>query len=205
MSLLEKTAPWQEAQSTPETLNDGSELELVARAQKGDADAFSELVVRHQSLVFNLAFRFMRNRTAAEDAAQDAFIKAFRLLKGFRGDCSFSTWLYRVTVSVCLTELSRCRKRNEVTLLPMHEVQGHVEPERYSDMPELVRRCVAKLPPRYATIITLYYLKEISYDDIASVLRIPMGTLKTWMHRARHELRRIVEREMATDEKPWIG
>ena len=182
-----------------------SDLELVAQAKKGDPDAFSVLVERHQHLVFNLAYRFMRDNSLAEDMSQEAFLKAFRMLRGFRGDCNFSTWMYRVTANVCLTELTRRKKRREVDLEKMGTDGNSCispffpapasSPDRF-DMPDLIRRCVTKLPERYAAIITLYYLKEIPYDEIAGVMRIPMGTLKTWMHRARHHLRKIVEKEL---------
>jgi RNA polymerase sigma-70 factor (ECF subfamily) len=191
---VEAAAAWSATLAAP--ANDVCDLELVSRARKGDADAFSLLVTRHQHLVFNLAYRFMRDNGLAEDMAQEAFMKAYRLLNGFRGDCNFSTWMYRVTVSVCLTELHRRKKRQEVELDPLHErVEASVRRE-ISDLPEVIRRCVGKLPDRYSSIITLYYLKEISYDEIAHVMRIPMGTLKTWMHRARNQLRKIVEKEL---------
>jgi RNA polymerase sigma-70 factor (ECF subfamily) len=190
---MELTAPWTATEATaPE---DVSDTELVVCAKKGDTEAFSVLVQRHQNLVFNLSYRFMRDPTLAEDAAQEAFLKAFRLLRGFRGDCNFSTWMYRVTVSVCLTEISRRKKRREVELQPMdgrQTVDRHVES---SDVLDMIRRCVNLLPGRYASIITLYYLKEISYEEIARVMQIPMGTLKTWMFRARNQLRSIVEKE----------
>ncbi len=95
-------------------LNDESDRELVKRAKRGSAEAFSALVQRHQHIVYNLAYRYMRDSNSAEDMAQEAFLKGFRLLKGFRGDCSFSTWMYRVTSSVCLTEIARRKKRGEV-------------------------------------------------------------------------------------------
>ena len=179
-----------------------TDLELVRRAQKGDADAFSVLVLRHQHLVFNLAYRFMRDETHAEDMAQEAFIKGFRLIKGFRGDCSFSTWMYRVTASVCLTELSRQKRRREVEMLPFHERCRASAPLDGFDMSAIIRRCVAKLPKRYANVITLYYLRETPYEEIAESLGIPLGTLKTWMHRARKQLRKIVEKELGSHELP---
>ena len=178
---------------------DFSDLELVARTQKGDNEAFSELVRRHQQVTYNLAYRFMRDSTQAEDMAQEAFVKAFRLLKGFRGDSSFSTWLYRVTSSVCLTELGRRKRRGEVELQPTHYNNAAVEPAYNIDLPEHIRRCVTQLSDRYAEIVTLYYLKGISYDEIAESLDIPMGTLKTWMFRARKQLRGIVETEIYSD------
>ncbi len=173
------------------------DLELVHRSKAGNRDAFSELVRRHQHIVYNVSYRFMRDPALAEDMAQEAFVKAFRLLKGFRGDCSFSTWMYRVTCSVCLTELNRRKKRGEVELQPKHAGVLAVQPNEDFDMPELLRRCVTRLSDRYATIITLYYLKGISYEEIAQTLEIPMGTLKTWMFRARKQLRQIVEAELA--------
>ncbi|MBP8129191.1 MAG: RNA polymerase sigma factor [Candidatus Hydrogenedentes bacterium] len=178
--------------AAPET----SDLDLVRRSKRGDREAFSELVRRHQNIVYNVAYRFMRDPALAEDMAQEAFIKAFRLLKGFRGECSFSTWMYRVTCSVCLTELSRRKKRGEVPLQPQHTGEAAVHPSHNFDLPELVRRCVTLLPDRYATIVTLYYLNGTSYEEIADTMSIPMGTLKTWMHRARKQLKKIVSKEV---------
>ncbi|MCC6143422.1 MAG: RNA polymerase sigma factor [Candidatus Hydrogenedentes bacterium] len=175
------------------------DLELVNRSKTGDRDAFSELVRRHQHIVYNVSYRFMRDATMAEDMAQEAFVKAFRLLKGFRGDCSFSTWMYRVTCSVCLTELGRRKKRGEVELEPHHMNEAAIDPPEDIDIPEKIRRCVNKLSDRYSTIITLYYLRGISYDEIAQSMDIPMGTLKTWMFRARKQLRKIVEKEVFVD------
>lgn len=173
-----------------------SDLELVNLSKNGDTDAFSELVRRHQHIVYNVSYRFMRDNALAEDMAQDAFLKAFRLLKGFRGDCSFSTWMYRVTCSVCLTELNRRKRRGEVELLPAHAGEAPSASLETADLPEHIRRCVKLLPDRYAQIITLYYLKGVNYDEIAQVMEIPMGTLKTWMFRARKQLRKIVEKEV---------
>lgn len=176
-----------------------TDIELVKRSQSGDTEAFSELVRRHQHIIFNVAYRFMREPALAEDMSQEAFLKAYRLLKGFRGDCSFSTWMYRVTCSVCLTELNRRKRRGEVELQPKHASLSAIEPSENMDIPEHIRRCVSKLPERYSKIITLYYLKGISYEEIAQALEVPMGTLKTWMFRARKQLKKIVEKEVFCD------
>ncbi len=177
-------------------LNDTSDLELVDRTKRGDTDAFSILVRRHQQVVYNLAYRYMRDSALAEDMAQEAFLKAYRLLGGFRGDCSFSTWLYRVTCSVCLTEIARRKKRSEVPLEAAHA--GTVDSAAFEavDMAEIVRRCVTKLPAKYASIVTLYYLDQMPYEQIAEIMKIPLGTLKTWMFRARKDLRTIIEEEL---------
>lgn len=192
------TAVWPSTQDG--IMTEDTDLALVARTKTGDTEAFSELVRRHERVVYNLAYRFMRDAAMAEDMAQEAFVKAYRLLNGFRGDCSFSTWLYRVTCSVCLTELNRRKRRAEVELTLDTVANAASDPEETSDMPELIRRCVTKLPERYAAIMTLYYLQEIPYEEIAETMNIPMGTLKTWMHRARLQLRKIVEKEMKVHE-----
>ena len=187
------TGVWSAEDAPPR--EDLSDLQLVTQAQQGDTEAFSVLVGRHQSLVYNLAYRYMREGASAEDMAQETFVKAYRLLKGFRGDCNFSTWLYQVTASVCLTELSRRKKRQTVERHPFRECKDVDKPQECSDLPEVIRYCVDKLPERYWQIITLYYLKELPYEEIATALRIPKGTLKTWMHRARNQLRKIMEKE----------
>lgn len=173
-----------------------SDIVLVQATKEGHTEAFSELVRRHQHIVFNVACRFMRDAAMSEDMAQEAFLKGYRLLKGFRGDCSFSTWMYRVTCSVCLTELNKRKRRKEVALETEHTKGMAVYPDENIDMPEHIRRCIAKLPKRYATIITLYYLEGLPYDEIVEIMQVPMGTLKTWMFRARKQLSTIVEKEL---------
>jgi RNA polymerase sigma-70 factor, ECF subfamily len=176
-----------------------TDKELVKIAQKGNPDAFSELVRRHQHPVYNLSLRYMRDANSAEDMAQEAFLKGFRLLKGFRGDCSFSTWMYRVTGSVCLTEISKRKKRGEVEMNPAHEGSYESTKAQDNDQSEIVRLCVGQLPDKYATIVTLYYLNEMAYEEIAEIMEIPIGTLKTWMFRARKELRIIVEQKLGVE------
>lgn len=173
-----------------------SELELVQRSQKGDTEAFAELVRKYQQIVFNISYRFMRDVNLAEDMAQESFLKAFKHIKGFRGDCAFSTWLYRVTCSVCLTELNKRKKRAEVELQPNTPL-GSVETKVSEyEIAEKIRKCVTSLSERYATVLTLYYLNGISYEEIAEIMDIPVGTLKTWMFRARKQLRKVVEKEI---------
>jgi RNA polymerase sigma-70 factor (ECF subfamily) len=177
-------------------LQESKESDLIKMSLKGNPDAFGELVRRHQHGVYNLSYRYMRDSVLAEDMAQEAFLKGFRLLKGFRGDCRFSTWMYRVTSSVCLTELARRKRKGEVELKPNHVGSMESDEAVNADRSEIIRRCVNMLPEKYAAIITMYYLEELSYEEIASAMEIPLGTLKTWMFRARKDLRVIVESEL---------
>ncbi|MEA3364909.1 MAG: sigma-70 family RNA polymerase sigma factor [Candidatus Hydrogenedentes bacterium] len=183
---------WPGMESIP--AKEQSDKALIERTRAGDIEAFSELARRHEQTVYNLALRFMRNPSLAEDMAQEAFLKAYQKLDKFRGDARFSTWLYRIVCNVCLTELQKRKRR--------HALSAPEAPE-YSETPdiaaaqadeaEFIRRCVAQLPKRYAEAITLYYLQNCSYEEVAQIMKVPQGTLKTWMHRARKHLRHIVE------------
>lgn len=181
---------------------DSSDAELVQASKRGDTDAFSELVRRHRDMVYKVACRFMRDSLLADDLTQEACLKAYRLIGGFRGDCRFSTWLYRVTTSVCLTELNRRKRRNEVPLQADHIAEKTGEEVETREMAELVRKCVGKLSTRYEKIVTLYYLEQEPYERIAHEMDVPIGTLKTWMYRARKELRHSVEQEMSPTPLP---
>lgn len=181
------------------TYEDDSDEALVRRAKRGDTRAFAELVRRNQGSVYGLAYRFMGEPASAEDMAQEAFLKGFRLLKGFRGDCQFSTWMYRVTSSVCLTELAKRKKRGEVALDKQAEHGYEDDSAELHDRRALVRECVESLPERYATIVTMYYLQQLPYEEIAAAMDIPIGTLKTWMFRARKQLRAKLEEVIGDD------
>lgn len=180
-----------------------SDEALVERTRKGDTEAFSELARRHGQTVYNLSLRFMRNASLAEDMAQEAFLKAYQKIGKFRGDSRFSTWLYRIACNVCLSELQKRKRRGELSLVyeagPAAFPAAAADP---SEEAELIRRCVAQLPRRYAEAITLYYLRECSYDEVAEIMEVPEGTLKTWLHRARRQLRDIVKRELRYDDEP---
>lgn len=178
------------------------DLQLVQQAKAGHTEAFSELVRRHQDEAYSLAYRFMRDASLAEDMAQEAFLKAFRLLQSFRGECSFRTWMYRVVSSVCLTELRRRKNRHEVEWNDSLELSAE-DATVDRDLYEKIRNCVRLLPDRYATVISMYYLAGVPYEEIADALNIPLGTLKTWMFRARRMLRQIVEREIRIHG--WTG
>lgn len=192
-------------QTMPHATHDDADEALVRRAKRGNAEAFSELVRRHQHTVYSLSLRYMRDPALAEDMAQEAFLKGFRLLRGFRGDCRFSTWMYRVTCSVCLTEIARRGRRGEVPLEPNAPEEGVTPDPTAKDSAEIVRRCVTRLPERYATIITMYYLDQAPYEEIAAAMEIPVGTLKTWMFRARKELRLLIEQELGEDHALATG
>jgi RNA polymerase sigma-70 factor (ECF subfamily) len=180
--------------------------ELIARVLTGDRGSYDVLVARHADLVYTIVLRILWNEDDADDVAQETFVRAYRALPRFRGDSKFSSWLYRIAVNRALTHLKRRKRRSagdaEVADaadgIPGSEpVLGRSEedPERQvlaAEERAMVREAVAKLPPRYRAVITLFYLEERSYKEVAGVLGVPVGTLKTHLHRARALLRDIM-------------
>jgi RNA polymerase sigma-70 factor (ECF subfamily) len=179
-----------------------SDEELVGRAKRGDRKSFEALVERHKRMVFNIAWRILRNRENAEDAAQEAFLRAFRSVGTFRGQAAFSSWLYQITTNTCLSfadsaYVRRTVGRSEEDLqgsdrqLP----DGDTSPEEIAareDFGERIRGLVEKLPPMYRAVVTLYYLNDQSYREVAKILGIPLGSVKTRLHRAKRLLRECV-------------
>ena len=177
-----------------------SDEDLALKAIHGDRNAFGVLVDRYKKMVFTIAWRMLRNKEDAEDAAQKTFLRAFRSIHSFRGDARFSTWLYRISVNVCLSHVdSGTEKTTDATDQTYPEpASWDADPEidaTRADFGERVRDLVAELPGPYRTVITLYYLKRFSYLEIAEILELPMGTVKVHLHRAREMLRtKVLER-----------
>ena len=191
---------------------DLSDEELVARARKGDRPAFAHLVDRHRVSVFNLTLRILGNREDAEEAAQDAFVRAFRSLDRFRGDARFATWLYRIAVNVSLSSARRSRRdlstislsepEDDEDGLPMQIPDTSANPaERFeqAEFREQVRNLVSALPPIYSAVISMYHIQSLSYDEISEALELPIGTVKARLFRARAALRNLVGRSMEPD------
>jgi RNA polymerase sigma-70 factor (ECF subfamily) len=170
-----------------------SDAELVARARQGNEAAFEQLVLRHQRYAFNLAYRVLGSYAEAEDVAQEAFVRAWRGLPGFRGQARFTTWLYRIVHNLCLNRLPKLR-RELLQTEPLEEVLADPDPAPSDlfDMREqlaFLHAQLGQLPEKYRLVLTLRYLQQLSYDEIATTLDVPMGTVKTHIHRARRLLR----------------
>lgn len=192
----------------PETQQSGSGMdlsdeELVGLAQEGSRAAFASLVERHKAAVFSMACRVIGNREDAEEAAQDAFVRAFRALDRFRGDSRFSTWLYRIAMNVCLTKARQSRldvasidasMDGEEDSAPLQIPDQNDTPDERverSEFKERVRRLIASLPPKYSAVLTLYHIQDLSYEEISQTLDLPIGTVKAHLFRARNALKRL--------------
>ncbi len=184
--------------------------ELVKRCQRGEVQAFDQLVRRYQNKVFGLAYRMLGIREEAEDLAQDIFIKAFQSLNGFKGESRFSTWLYRIATNRCLNRLKEERRRNPglfSSLLTPDSVLStkddpsspHLRLEKKA-LQELVQSRIKELKGEHRLILVLRDIQGLSYEDIAVVLNLEIGTVRSRLHRARMELKGLLSPYLADFE-----
>ncbi len=176
------------------------ERELLARARAGEQEAFSVLAAKHQHQVFTLAVRLVGDRELAADISQEALLRAWRGIGGFRGDAQFSSWLYRITVNVAWTQLSRRRRTQHVSL---EIVENIAAPPSVFEHPELafesanlrgrLRRALLRLPERARVVVVLRDVYDWSHAQIAEALGISVSASKVRLHRARMRLRAILE------------
>ncbi|MGC1379734.1 MAG: sigma-70 family RNA polymerase sigma factor [Candidatus Baltobacteraceae bacterium] len=187
MSALLAEAPPIQLNAVPE---DG---DLVAMTLRGNPEAFATLVERYDRAVYHLCFRTLRDVEDARDATQEAFFKAFRSLRTFKPGSKFSTWIFAIAYHACCDRLNR-RKRFTGDELPDY-ADAAPGPEQQAialDDASRLRAAIDALPEKYRTVVTLFHLQGRQYEEIASVLGLPMGTVKTHLFRAKEQLRRLL-------------
>jgi RNA polymerase sigma-70 factor (ECF subfamily) len=180
------------------------EEQLIRAAQRGNIDAFNELVLTYQNQVFNLAYRIMSDPASASDATQDAFIKAYRKLGTFRGG-SFRSWLLRIVTNRCYDELRRRKRRpttswddfgdmnEEFNPALIDESESPEDQAQRVELAEFLQEAIATLPAHQRVVLVLSDVEGMSYADIASTVNIPVGTVKSRLARARTALRDILQ------------
>jgi RNA polymerase sigma-70 factor, ECF subfamily len=185
------------------------DADVVALAQQGREAAFRELLRRYERPVFSLIFRMVRDRETAEDLAQDTFIKVLNNVDKYRPEFKLSSWLFKIANNVAIDHL---RKRHLETISmdgsPHAVSSAEIEatsfqiPERgetalqeleSKELGSAIEQAIAGLRPEYRSCIMLRHVEDRSYEEIATTLDLPLGTVKTYIHRARHELRRALE------------
>jgi RNA polymerase sigma-70 factor (ECF subfamily) len=172
--------------------------DLIRRCRSGSDAAFAELVDRHKAMVFAMISRSIAEQARVEDLAQDVFMRVHRGLRGFRGDARLSTWICRIALNVCAD--ARQRTQHEVSLDAM--VPGAPPPagvivadRAFADVElrDRVTKGLARLSERSRLGLSMHYVAGRGYEEIAEALRVPLGTVKTQLHRAKQELREILE------------
>jgi RNA polymerase sigma-70 factor (ECF subfamily) len=172
-----------------------SDATCVRRLQRGDINAFEILVRRHEKAIFNLLYRMLGDYDDAAETSQEVFLSAYRAIGHFRGEANFSTWLYRIAINHATTRRKSVtsRQRKQVPFDGSEMIDdsqlGPAESLEKKELRERVQRALNELEPEDATVILLRDLQDTPYEEVAQVLEIPVGTVKSRLHRARQALK----------------
>jgi RNA polymerase sigma-70 factor (ECF subfamily) len=186
-----------------------SDQDVVERARAGHESAYRELLRRYERPVFSLVYRMVRDRELAEDLTQDTFVKVLSHIDKYRSEFKFSSWLFKIANNVAIDHLRR-RQLDTVSIegSPHATTPDLAEATSFelvtqteSPLQELearelgseIERAIGRLRPEYRACILLRHVEDRSYEEIAATLDLPLGTVKTYIHRARHELRKLLE------------
>jgi RNA polymerase sigma-70 factor, ECF subfamily len=175
-----------------------NERELVERCRRGDEGAFEELIEGYKNLVFALIARTVQDRSRAEDLAQDVFLRIHRGLPYFRGEARLSTWIYRIVANVCVQERGQQAAAGSTVSFDDDRASVRtpaVADRRFSDLElrDRLEKAIAQLPAQQRLLVAAHYLQGVRYEDLAEALRMPLGTVKTHLFRAKQQLRRLLE------------
>ncbi|NMA95647.1 MAG: sigma-70 family RNA polymerase sigma factor [Clostridiales bacterium] len=175
------------------------ETRLISKAKKGDIPAFEMLISTHEKMVYNYCYRMAGNLHDAQDLTQEVFLKAYRSLGSFKGRSQFSTWIYRIAYNTCIDN-HRSKKPEDFEMSSMDDEESHMQFSSKDDRPEdrlltkerqeIIQECINQLRPEYRSAIILRDIQGHSYEEIAKILDIPLGTVKSHISRGRTDLRK---------------
>ena len=173
------------------------EKKLIERAAAGHADAFNELMARHEQQMYAVALRMCARREDAQDCLQEAMLRVYRAIGSFKGQSSFATWLYRITMNTCLDEFRKKKDKQNTSLDSLLDVgwspsDNGCEPEKQAlmrEMREKMNGAIRELPEDMRAAVVLRDIQGFSYDEIAQTLEINVGTIKSRISRGREKLR----------------
>jgi RNA polymerase sigma-70 factor (ECF subfamily) len=168
-----------------------SDGELVSRCRAGDGDAIRLLVDTYQGPVYGLCYRLVHHRHDAEDLTQEVLHRVFRSLHSWDGERPLRTWILAIAVNRCRTHLGRAARRPRPAEF-VEDIPDEREPPPDGDLARELASAIAQLRPEYRTVITLFHEQELPYESISDAMGRPVGTIKTWLHRARAELAQIL-------------
>jgi RNA polymerase sigma factor (sigma-70 family) len=185
-----------------------SDIEIISAVLNGNQQAYAQIVERHKAFVFTLVLRYIKSREDAEEVAQDIFIKAYRALADFKGASKFSTWLYTIITTTCISFLRK--KKLDIHSLDNENVFETIENKdsgmsanqvEQKSRVAMVNNAIALLSPDDAEIVTLFYKGEQTLDEIAQVLGVEANTVKVRLHRARTRLKEKMQKHFAAEVK----
>ncbi len=195
--------------TSPAVLLSLTDQEVVQRAREGHEPAYRELLRRYERPVFSLVYRMVRDRELAEDLSQEAFVKALNAIESYRPEYKFSSWIFKIANN---TTIDHIRKR-ELDTIPIEGARNATTPDRAEatalqiedksesplaemesrELGSAIETAIGNLRPEYQSCILLRHVEDRSYEEIAEILDLPLGTVKTYIHRARAELKEALE------------
>jgi len=167
-------------------MNALSDRDLILRARRGETEAYGELVTRYQTNIFNVCYRILHERAEAEDMAQESFMRAYDRLNTFDLERDFAPWMRRVAANICLNHLSSQKPTSE--LEEERDADESIRPEKQVEVKERseqIRTALASLPAHFRVVVEMRHYQEMSYEEIASELNIPLSDVKSHLFRAR--------------------
>lgn len=180
-----------------------NDMAVIKNVLQGKQADYATLVSKYQRFVFSIALRYVANREVAEELSQDVFVKAYRNLPNFKGECKFSTWLYTIVHTTCLSHL-RKKKDNTVlleeeTMIILHDKNSQqdatINNYELTDKTTAINAAISHLPESDAQIVTLYYMAEQSVNEIATITGISVANIKVKLFRSRMKLKEIIEQK----------
>lgn len=181
-----------------------NENNLLQKARNGDVGAFEELTTEYYSKVYSICYRMLNNTEDAYEQAQETFIKAFKYIKDFKGNCAISTWLYRIATNVCLDFIRKHKNKKVISIeqntfedlqLKDSLVSENPGPEKVAEanaQKQAIKEAMDKMNEKNRLVIILRDFMGLSYDEISDTMKVPVGTVKSRINRARNELRELL-------------
>ena len=186
-----------------------TDSEIIEHVRSGAKHHYALLVDRYKDKAMTLAVRMLKSREDAEEVVQDAFIRAYNALDKFQGASRFGTWFYRIVYNVCLTRLGK--RKSEFDRVDYDDEREYEHPASSApsvgidfeteDMISFIKKTIETLPGKYATILTLFYVQDLTHDEICEVTQLPLGTVKVHLFRARALLQERLHNELRLEIK----
>lgn len=182
-----------------------SDQEIIDSVRKGNDSDYSIIVERYKNKAFSMLKRMLKNEFDAEEVLQDCFLKVFNSLGSFKGEAKFSTWFYKIVYNTALTKLSSKKRMVEAE---MSSVEDHFELESENnaddierkDVNQLIHDTISKLPERYSAIITMFYLNEMTIEEISEAMQLSVPNVKVMLYRSRNSLRDLILKTKLAEE-----
>ena len=182
-----------------------SDQEIIDSVRKGNSSDYSILVNRYKNKAFSMLKRMINNEFEAEEVLQDSFMKAYSSLSSFKGESKFSTWFYRIVYNSALTKLSSQKRKTESQMTSVEDhfdLESDYKPDEIerTDVNNLIQNIISKLPEKYSAIITMFYLNEMSIEEISEVMGLSVSNVKVMLHRSRNSLRDFIVKNNLAEE-----